>query len=42
MYGHKQKDPIDEQNDRIIAEWLIPISIAFITTIFVLYATGNL
>jgi phosphate/sulfate permease len=35
MYGQRRKDPVEEQNDRIINEWIVPAFVAFCTAAFV-------
>lgn len=30
-----KKDPIEEQNDRIIKEWMIPIGVSFTTAVII-------
>lgn len=35
MYGHKKSDRVEEQNDRIMAEWITPITVAVVTSVLV-------
>lgn len=41
MYGQRKKDPVEEQNDRIINEWIVPAFVAFLMSALVYWALSK-